>query len=410
MYNEKWTEICFLLSDSVKPDISENAFEKNIIQALRVLNWKQFLNDFDIRPSYQVGASNRITPDFVIKSVDQNKLFVIEIKQPNIPLNSNFQQQLFSYMRFLKLEYGILIGQSIQIFYDGDLVKQEDPILLETIKFEHNSERGLAFVELFDKENFDKEALKDFTLNSLKKINLKQDFKDLTKKIISDDFTARLTELIKQDFISEYDGELIDSVLNEIKINIDKKPEYIQSALIQKNYTFSQNENNTTNPGVISSIKNLITTEPKSQEEILAGLVRLFPERSEDSMRNTVRAQLGGSSQPLRIEKEKNFTLIITSGFDNLKKYSIKEQSNNNSILPIELNPPNESDFKRKILETKRAYITTFYANGTSVRKVWNANYFTETSGVLGNLRSRPEFRKGKWQENGIIKIFVSVD
>lgn len=223
MNNEKWSEICFLLSESIKPDISENAFEKNIIQALRVLNWKQFLNDFDIRPSFQVGASNRITPDFVIKSIDQNKLFVIEIKQPNIPISSNFQQQLFSYMRYLKLEYGILIGQSIQIFYDGDLVKQDDPILLETIKFEHNNERGLAFVELFDKENFNKEALKEFTLKSLKKINLKQDFKELTNKIVSDDFLERLNELIKQDFISDYDGELIDSVLTELKIEISEK-------------------------------------------------------------------------------------------------------------------------------------------------------------------------------------------
>lgn len=223
MNNEKWSEICFLLSVSIKPDISENAFEKNIIQALRVLNWKQFLNDFDIRPSFQVGASNKITPDFVVKSADQNKLFVVEIKQPNIPINSNFQQQLFSYMRYLKLEYGILIGQNIQIFYDGDLVKQEDPILLETIKFEHNNERGLAFVELFDKENFNKEALKDFTLKSLAKINLKQDFKELTKKIVSDDFIERLNELIKQDFISEYDGELIDSVLKELRIKIFDK-------------------------------------------------------------------------------------------------------------------------------------------------------------------------------------------
>lgn len=231
--NERWMEVCFLLSDSIKPDISENAFEKNIIQALRVLNWKQFLNDFDIRPSFQVGASNRITPDFVMKSNDQNKLFVIEIKQPNIPLNSNFQQQLFSYMRYLKLEYGILIGQSIQIFYDGDLVKQEDPILLETIKFEHNNERGIAFVELFDKENFNKESLKDFTLKSLKKINLKQDFKELTEKIISDDFTERLTELIKQDFISEYDGELIDSVLQKLKIEI----------IIKSNNLIQQNRN-----------------------------------------------------------------------------------------------------------------------------------------------------------------------
>lgn len=327
MNNEKWSEICFLLSDSIKPDISENAFEKNIIQALRVLNWKQFLNDFDIRPSFQVGASNRITPDFVIKSADQNKLFVIEIKQPNIPLNSNFQQQLFSYMRYLKLEYGILIGQSIQLFYDGDLVKQDDPVLLETIKFEHNNERGLAFVELFDKEKFNKEALKDFTLKSLKKINLKQDFKELTKKIVSDDFIERLNELIKQDFISEYDGELIDSVLKELKFEI--------------------------------------------------------------------------------IEKDNNARVVetLTRSFAQPKDFNYSS-----TILPIELNPPGEQEFKRKLLITKKAYITTFYANGKSDRKLWNANSFSQSSGVLGNLRSRLQFRNGNWQELGIIKVFVSID
>lgn len=99
MNNEKWNEICFLLSDNIRTDISENDFEQNVVQALRVLDWKEYSGDIEIRPSFQIGAANRITPDFVIKSTDNKKLFVIEIKQPNIPLNSKFQQQLFSYMR-----------------------------------------------------------------------------------------------------------------------------------------------------------------------------------------------------------------------------------------------------------------------------------------------------------------------
>lgn len=90
MNTDKWEEICFLLSDNIKTEISESSFEQNFIQALRVLDWKQFSGDFDIRPSYQIGASNRITPDFVIKSSNNQKLFVIEIKQPNIPLTSTF--------------------------------------------------------------------------------------------------------------------------------------------------------------------------------------------------------------------------------------------------------------------------------------------------------------------------------
>ena len=119
-------------------------------------------------------------------------MFVIEIKQPNIPLNSRFQQQLFSYMRQLKLEYGILIGQGIQIFYDGDLAKQEDPILLETIKFTKDNEKGLKFVEIFAKENFNQESLRNFTLNGLKKLNRREEHKELTKKLLDENYQEKI--------------------------------------------------------------------------------------------------------------------------------------------------------------------------------------------------------------------------
>lgn len=327
MNNEKWNEICFLLSDNIRTDISESDFEQNVVQALRVLDWKEYSGDIEIRPSFQVGAANRITPDFVIKNSDNRKLFVIEIKQPNIPLNSRFQQQLFSYMRQLKLEYGILIGQGIQIFYDGYLAKQEDPILLETIKFTKDNEKGLKFVEIFAKENFNQESLRNFTLNGLKKLNRREEHKELTKKLIDENYQAKISELIKQDFLDEYDGELIESVLKNLTVEIRAK-----NAL------------------------------PKQSE---------LPKRE-------------------------------------FSKQRIVDYSN--GILPIELNPSTEYEFKRRLLLTKTAYITTFYKNGTSKQKVWNANRFRETSGVLGNLRSRPEFRNGEWQKLGIEKVLVSID
>ncbi|MGJ8739215.1 type I restriction enzyme HsdR N-terminal domain-containing protein, partial [Zobellia laminariae] len=223
MNNEKWNEICFLLSTNIKNDISESDFEQNVIQALRVLNWKEFTGDIQIRPSFPIGAANRIMPDFVINSSDKKNLFVIEIKQPSIPLNTKFQQQLFSYMRQLKLQYGILIGQVIQVFYDGDLTNHEDPVLLETIDFSTENLKGHKFVELFSKENFSDDLLQSFTLNSLKKINRKEDQKTLFQKITSTAYKAEILELIKQDFLNKYDAELIENVLKDISIDITSK-------------------------------------------------------------------------------------------------------------------------------------------------------------------------------------------
>lgn len=246
MNNEKWNEICFLLSDNVRTDISESDFEQNVIQALRVLDWKEFLGDLQIRPSFQIGASNRIMPDFVINSSEKKNLFVIEIKQPSIPLSINFQQQLFSYMRQLRLQYGVLIGQVVQIFYDGDLTDHDDPVLLETIEFEQDSAKGLKFVELFSKQTFSYETLKTFTLNSLKKINRKADQKKLQQKILSTEYQTELLELIKQDFLNNYDAELIDNVLKEISINIQPKSNITTEKPIFQAYVSNQTENKST--------------------------------------------------------------------------------------------------------------------------------------------------------------------
>ncbi|WP_375324046.1 type I restriction enzyme HsdR N-terminal domain-containing protein [Flagellimonas sp. GZD32] len=328
MDNEKWNEICFLLSDKNFPsDLSETEFKKKVIQALRILDWKEYKGEIEKEQSLQFGSvKDKLRPDFIIKSNDK-RIIVIEVKLPNVPINSNYQRQLFSYMRQVKLEYGILIGQGIQVFYDGDLINQDDPVLLESIRFTEDSEKGRKFVELFSKESYNVDILKSFTLTALKKINRKVEHKNLTKKILSEEYQGKLAELIKQDFLNLYDRELIESVLKDLKIEI-----------------------------------------------------------------------------------KNNKSETIQSDFSNKPYYETRIKDFSKSILPIELNPPLESDFRRRLLITKTAYIKVFYKNGTTKNKVWNAYRFQESSGVLGNLRSRPEFRNGKWQELGIEKVYVSID
>ena len=40
----------------------------------------------------------------------------------------------------------------------------------------------------------------------------------------------------------------------------------------------------------------------------------------------------------------------------------------------------------------------------------WNARRMSPTSNVIGNLRSRPEFRSNAWQNNGIASVRVTID
>jgi hypothetical protein len=97
----------------------------------------------------------------------------------------------------------------------------------------------------------------------------------------------------------------------------------------------------------------------------------------------------------ISIEKDAKQPKTIVSGMD--------------SVLSIELIPYNNEVFLITLLKTKSATITTFYKNGTKESKIWKAERMTANSDVIGNLRSRPEFRNGNWQLANIVKVVVEV-
>lgn len=80
-----------------------------------------------------------------------------------------------------------------------------------------------------------------------------------------------------------------------------------------------------------------------------------------------------------------------------------------NNVLPITLIPENANEFLRDLLRTRKAIITTYYVHKEKESKIWYANQMVESSDVMRNLRSRPEFRKGNWQESKITKVEVSI-
>lgn len=78
-------------------------------------------------------------------------------------------------------------------------------------------------------------------------------------------------------------------------------------------------------------------------------------------------------------------------------------------VLPILLFPADPDEFKSKFIEVGSASIMIFYSNGKVFIEKWLKEKFSESSNVIGNLRSRPKFRLGEWQALGISRIEVSI-
>ena len=226
------------------------------------------------------------------------------------------------------MDYGILIGKEIQIFYDGPLSENSNPICLNTISFEANSDSGLTFIELFSKESFSFNKLNDFTTEQILKISDESQVEKLKEIIFSSNFTVDLEKIIKNHFTNNFNERTIKKAFENIIIEVKEKSNTNTSNYAHKNYSATNNQNN-------------------------------LPKRGER--------------------------------------------------LNIELNPNNPNEFKSALLQKKGAWITVTYRDGKSTKEYWNANNMTESSNVLGNLRSRPNFRNGKWQQLGISKVMVSI-
>ena len=184
---EKWNELCYILSENLPTNTSEQLFELKVVQAFEKLGWSEFNNEIAVRESIQLGASNRISPDLILKSKEKGNLFIVEVKKPSLEIdNSTFKRQLSSYMGITRVELGILIGNKIQLFLDGKFFNKNGIVLIDEIEFNRDSEKGLKFVQLFSKENYSKENIENHAQEKIQQLKEIEDFKKLKNKILSE--------------------------------------------------------------------------------------------------------------------------------------------------------------------------------------------------------------------------------
>ncbi len=74
---------------------------------------------------------------------------------------------------------------------------------------------------------------------------------------------------------------------------------------------------------------------------------------------------------------------------------------------PIKFIPDDEEEFKRLLVESKRAFIQIHKNNGTIEQKTWNAKHFSKDSNLRGNLWSG--YLRG-WDKKGICKAVLAID
>lgn len=221
-----WNNICFVVN-KYKLDSEarlQSALEDSILPSL---NWNEYSGDI-VRPIMRFGSAGSGKPDAILKK-DERYVLAIELKRPVLKFRDENEKQLFSYMENLKLKFGILLGESIRIYYDN-IVDQKPPQLVQTINLFSADKDGIELVKLLHKDNFSE-----------------QDFEEYCKKLIKTEEAlkenTRSVDYLCSDAGLEYIKDLLrieysDEVIEKLNISVTKKDKRtpINSSNVKKTY------------------------------------------------------------------------------------------------------------------------------------------------------------------------------
>lgn len=206
-FTSAWNKIVSLYNKNfnAKEEIIQSSWEQLFSV---IFNYED--EEIDSQRNVQMGVNTK-RADIVITNKTED-LFAVELKRYTL---HEGREQLFSYLNQLKIDLGILVCDNLYI-YNYDYASKENSYTYLEIPFTKDNSNGCRFIELFYKDNFNKQDIKSY----IKECN--------SEKQISNEIKTELSEiliikLLNQYFSDKYPDIEIDKILNEYKISLSKK-------------------------------------------------------------------------------------------------------------------------------------------------------------------------------------------
>lgn len=215
---EKWNLIVSLVANNriEKEDKIQKLWE-DIFSDINFFGYSRISGEVDRQRKVRIGTTERVIPDIIIRDVVTNEvMFVVELKQHNLPFQPRYKEQLFSYMRLLRLTVGVLVCDRIYLYY----LDSNDTESAIEIPFSCDENSGIHFVELFSKGNFSQQGVYDF-------ITKHHVFNQHVKEIEQDVLQLDIGKLVENYYQINYTQEEINEALRKFYFKCVHKNEPI---------------------------------------------------------------------------------------------------------------------------------------------------------------------------------------
>ena len=216
-----WNTICSDLTNEKLRQATEKDYQSKVFTHFYyMLGW--YSERVEQQYQQRVGSNVQYVYPDIVFFANNEKLFVIEMKQPNHIQTKEDIEQLSSYMKLLPVQFGIYIGEHIELYYKP--FDCERPTSVLKIELKADSDKGKTFVELFKRENCTLEKLTEFCKSQIEKIEKENRINDYINELTSDIGKQMLIDLLSSKLYTDgYTEDSVNKIIDNIEINITNK-------------------------------------------------------------------------------------------------------------------------------------------------------------------------------------------
>ena len=232
--NENWLEIVSILRPHFENDSTEDIYQRDIEACLQIMGWKRHNRSMLSQYSLPIGNNNNIRLDILLRKNEGNML-PIEVKRPSNVCNERQEQQLMSYMRQLRLNVGMYIGEKIRLFYDNP-ADSMDAVCVFSARIDGSDANGEKLCELLNYSSFDKEVFEEFCKEEYNKMQTRRSLHQQFKEYFSaENGVSNIQTLIKEKFLTDgYEDFAIDEMLKLLQLSVLYAPNRIYLPTIEE--------------------------------------------------------------------------------------------------------------------------------------------------------------------------------
>ena len=126
-YIATWNKLCEEVKNAKRANLSEADFESKIYTFIQVwLEWSEKYSAIERQYEIKIGTTT-VYSDIVL-FYDGVAEIVLELKKPNHIKADKDITQLSSYMKALQCNFGLYLGEILELYYNNPIKKKSEPL------------------------------------------------------------------------------------------------------------------------------------------------------------------------------------------------------------------------------------------------------------------------------------------